>query len=146
MKRMSIKGVLTGGIVDVMATNILVLPLIAVVAQRIDAAQFPADQMGKMIELAIQSHPALFAIQAVIGVACSVLGGYTAAWLAKHDHLLNGALSSWLCIGFGLYGLATGSTATATTVQIVGLMVSPVAGLLGGYLRLRQTARRLARA
>lgn len=146
MKRVSIKGVLIGGIVDVMATNILVLPLIVVVAQRIDVAQFPADRMGKMIELAIQSHPALFAIQAVIGVACSVLGGYTAAWLAKHDHLLNGALSSWLCIGFGLYSLVTGNMATSTTVQMVGLFVSPIAGLLGGYLRLRQTTGRLERA
>jgi hypothetical protein len=36
------------------------------------------------------------------GCLCSILGGYVAAWLAKHDELLNGALSAWLCIAFGI--------------------------------------------
>jgi len=41
----------------------------------------------------------------------SVLGGYVSARIAKHDELLNGALSSILCVGGGTYAVISGSAA-----------------------------------
>jgi hypothetical protein len=40
--------------------------------------------------------PWLYGAQLLVGLACSVLGGYVAAWLAKHDELLNRTLSAFL--------------------------------------------------
>ncbi|HKK05135.1 MAG TPA: hypothetical protein VKA50_04735 [Gammaproteobacteria bacterium] len=145
MKRISIKGVVLGGIADIVATNLLTIPLVVYVARQIDLAQFPPNQMSHMIMLHIHTTPVLYSVQAAIGIASSVFGGYLAAWLARHDQLLNGALSSWLCITFGLYGLASGAVEASTTMQVVGLVVSPLAGAIGGYVRLRQTAARLER-
>lgn len=46
-------------------------------------------------------------MQLLLGALCSVLGGYVAARLAARSELVNGALSAFLCIAFGLYALAT---------------------------------------
>jgi hypothetical protein len=38
---------------------------------------------------AIHANPWLYGTQLLIGLGCSVFGGYVAAWIAKHDELLN---------------------------------------------------------
>ena len=70
----------------------------------------------------------------LVGLACSVLGGYVAAWLAKHDELLNGGLSSFLCVGLGIYTMASGKDSDAMWVQILMLIASPILALIGGIL------------
>jgi putative membrane protein (TIGR04086 family) len=82
--------------------------------------------------------PWLYGTQLLLGLACSVLGGYVAAWLAKHDELLNGGLSSLLCAAIGIYSIASGKDSHAPSVQVLMLISAPVCGFLGGYLRLRQ--------
>ena len=49
----------------------------------------------------IHSSAWLYGLQLTIGLGCSVLGGYVAAWIAKHDEPLNGLLSSFLCAAIG---------------------------------------------
>ncbi len=89
---------------------------------------------------ALHANPILYASQLAIGFACSILGGYVAARLAGREELLNGALSSWLCISFGVYGFFAGS-AHDYPLEIGGFIASPAAGLLGGYLRQKQIPR-----
>ncbi len=73
----------------------------------------------------------------------SVLGGYIGALIAKHDELLNGALSSFLCVLSGVYALFTGSHPVyLILLEILALIISPLLGMLGGYLRFKQKSRK----
>jgi hypothetical protein len=78
----------------------------------------------------------------ILGGVFSVLGGYVSARFAKHDEVLNGALSSILCIGNGLYALISGSAADHLWLHLLFLPLSPALGALGGFLRSRRTARK----
>jgi hypothetical protein len=70
---------------------------------------------------------------------CSVLGGYVAARIAKRGELLNGALSAYLCIGVGVYGMIAGHSAIPLWQHLVAFVGSPILGALGGYLWMRQS-------
>jgi putative membrane protein (TIGR04086 family) len=85
-----------------------------------------------------QATPWLYRAQLLVGLACSVLGGYVAAWLAKQDELLNGALSFFLCVVIGSYSIASGKDSNAHWVQILILISAPLCGLFGGCLRVRK--------
>jgi hypothetical protein len=75
---------------------------------------------------------------AILGGICSVFGGYVSARIAKHDELLNGALSSILCVGGGMYAVISGSAADDLWMHLLFLPLSPTLGALGGFLRTRQ--------
>jgi hypothetical protein len=138
MSKVSLKGVLVGGITDVGATIILGVPLALIfVVAKVDFVHMPKDQVQAAVAAAIHGNTFLYAVQVLIGAACSVLGGYVAARIAKHDELLNGALSSFLCIGMGLYSVVGGKDSSSLPVQLLLLLASPVLGLLGGYLGLK---------
>lgn len=134
MSKISLKGVLVGGVVDVMATNLLSLPVMFYVMAKIHAADVPKDQLQSAVMSSIHSAPFLFAIQALIGVGCSVLGGYVAARLAKRSEGLNGAVSAWLCVGIGVYSLVVGGNSASVGLTIADFVVAPLAGFVGGYL------------
>jgi hypothetical protein len=134
--RVSIFGIAMGGITDVVATNILAIPVIVYVMVKFDLLHTSHDPSA--LTNAIHASPMLYGLQLLIGFACSVLGGYVAAWISKHDELLNGALSSFLCIAIGVYSLARGRIFGSLPVEILLLIASPLCAFLGGYLRLLQ--------
>lgn len=136
--KISLKGVLIGGIVDVLSSFLLGLPFGIYAMLKVDLAHTPKEQLGSAIAAVSNAIPWLYGTQLLVGLACSVLGGYVAARLAKHDELLNGALSSFLCVALGIYAITSGKDAHALWVQILMFISSPVCGFLGGYLRLRQ--------
>jgi MFS superfamily sulfate permease-like transporter len=74
----------------------------------------------------------------IIGLACSMAGGFVSAKIAGHDELLNGALSSILCVTLGIYQLARGHADYQPFVQMLMMLASPTFALLSGYFRLRQ--------
>ena len=74
-------------------------------------------------------------MEMAIGVGCSALGRYVAAWIAQHDEPLNGLLSSFLCTAIGFYSIVVGKGAQSLAVQILFLAAAPAFGFLGGYLR-----------
>lgn len=104
---------------------------------KIDFAHLPSNQIGPATTAALHADVPLFALATLFGMGCSVLGGYVGARLAKHDELLNGALTSVLCLAFGIYSLGQG-TASTSLEFLMTVVASPVLGLLGGYLRARQ--------
>jgi len=134
MSKVSLKGVFWGGVVDVVTTNILSLPVVFYVMAHLRMPHASGGQMQAAVLSAIHSNPLVFGIAATIGVGCSVLGGYVAARIAKRNAGLNGALSAWLCIAIGIYSLAVGAHAGAIGLKLVDFVVSPLAGLAGGYL------------
>ena len=125
-------GVLVGGVVDVLTSTISAIPLIVYVR-----ARFHVEHGGSVVSL-IFADPLLFAVQFLIGVGCSVLGGYVAACIAKKHALLNGMLSSFLCSAIGLYSMLAAKSHVPIWAQLLSFVTAPFFALLGGYFRLAQ--------
>jgi hypothetical protein len=89
--RVSIVAVVIGGITDVVASSLLAIPLVIYVIVKYDLLHAPKGSAA--IVSSIHSSAGLYGLQLSIGLGCSVLGGYVAAWIAKHDELLNGVVS-----------------------------------------------------
>jgi len=134
MHRISLKGVVIGNIVDIVSTNIAVLPIMIYIL--ISSGPF-GDSADSITQVLKQST--VFSVSSIIlGALCSVLAGYISARIAKHDEVLNGALSSILCVAGGVYSAFSGSAA----LHLFLLPVGPVLGALGGYLYSRQNPKR----
>jgi len=137
MRPISFRGVVVGGVTDVLATFIVTLLVGFYVLSTLDLSGIPQDRVGSAISSALRSSVRVFSIQTVLGGACSVLGGYVAARTAKRNEVLNGSLSSFLCLVFGSYSLVSGTGAECIPrwLHVALLPLSPVCGALGGFLR-----------
>ena len=137
MRRISIPGVLVGGVVDIIATNLLMIP-VAFAAADMASGNFAGvarEQAGAIIIGVMRDNPVLYVAAFVGGALASVVGGYVAARIAKRGYLLNGALSAYLCIGSSIYALVMGRGGTTPLWQhIAFLPLSPALGALGGYI------------
>jgi hypothetical protein len=136
VNRISLKGVIVGGFTDVALTMVLGILLTIYAAAQLDVAHLTQDQLL----IAIRANALFSGAQLLIGIVGSIFGGYVAAWLAKRNEFLNGALSSFLCVGIGVYSISAGHAALVE--KIIPLVASPVLGLLGGYIRFIQMRRR----
>jgi len=125
-QRVSIAGVVTGGITDVLASGFLGVPAVIYIQTK---------GGSDAVISALNSSSWLYWLQMAIGVGSSALGGYVAAWIAQHDEPLNGLLSSFLCTTIALYSIVLGSGARSLLAQILFLAAAPAFGFLGGYLR-----------
>jgi hypothetical protein len=137
MRRVSVKGVFVGGILDIVATFVTSIPLLAVASLQLQVAQLPAPERTAALIKAMGPGSSYYVLGLALGSACSVLGGYVAALIAKREERLNGALSAWLCMLSGLYSWWTGVYAATAVAHMGYLILSPVMGALGGYLRER---------
>lgn len=135
--KISLKGVVGGGVTDVVLSGLLGIPLSIYVIASSGLSQAPKDQLGIAVVRAIHSSAGLFAAQLLIGLSCSVIGGYVAARLAKQDEVLNGLLASWLCVGIGVYSLASGKSAEPLLLHLALIAVTPVCYWAGAFLRVR---------
>jgi len=133
MARISIKGVVIGGLTDVFLSFLLGMALIVLLF----VLRIPRDEIHAAISAASRQQGMLWDVQLGIGFLCSALGGFVAAWIARRNELLNGVLSSFLCISIGLFEIATSEGRHPVALQLVLLAASPLVSLLGGYLRLR---------
>ena len=139
MRRFSVKGVLIGGVVDIVSTNLFAIPVVTVAVFSI-ARSTPSAATHQAALMTLIATPPYKVATFVTGASASILGGYVAAWLAKHDELLNGAFSAYLCVALGLIGMVTVTASPADRLLELAMMpLSPALGLFGGYLRLRQT-------
>ena len=140
MSRISLKGVIIGGVTDVVLTIVLGILLALYVVAQLDVASLTEDQ----VLAAVRTNALFHTLQVLIGVVCSIFGGYVAAWLAKHDELVNGALSSFLCIAMGVYSISIDHGSGPLVEKIIPFVASPVLGLFGGYIRFIQMRRRIS--
>ena len=146
MSKVSMKGVVIGGVTDIVSSSILGIPLVVYVMSSLDLKRLPKDQVQPALVAAIHSNASFHAVHLLVGLVCSALGGYVAAWLAKHDEILNGALSSFLCIAIGIYSISAAVQHGQLWEQLLVLAASPVFALFGGYLRFAQVLHRALRA
>jgi MFS family permease len=137
MRRISVIGVFVGGILDIVATFVTSIPLMAVAFVQLQLMQLPAPERTAALMKAMGPGSSYYLLGLALGSACSVLGGYVAARIAKREERLNGALSAWLCMLSGFYSWWTGAYAATAMAHVGYLILSPVMGALGGYLRER---------
>jgi hypothetical protein len=144
MKKLSLLGILVGGVVDVVSSAVLGVPLaiVAVVSYSTAHAGVPPHDVTSVMHSSLSLTIGAW----LVGGACSVLGGYVAARMAKHDEILNGACSAWLCTASGL--LFWKADNTPLWQHVILLVVSPLLGAAGGYLfgRLKRAESPLAAA
>jgi len=134
MNRISLKGVVIGNIVDIVSTNIAVLPIMMYVLISSGPSEVTADSIAEVLK----ASTVFRASSIILGALCSVLAGYVSARISKHDKVLNGALSSILCVAGGVYSGLSGSAA----MNLALLPLGPVLGALGGYLNSRRNPKR----
>jgi hypothetical protein len=134
MERISLKGVVIGNITDIVATNLVVLPVMIYVLISAMSSGPAADSATEIV----MASSVYRVSSSILGALCSVLGGYVSARIAKHDEVLNGALSAILCVGIGVYAVLSGSAASHLGLHLVFLPLSPALGALGGYLSSRR--------
>lgn len=143
MKKVSFLGVIIGGITDIVSTGVFAVPFMVFVLVAY-VPHVPPNQAQSALTSAINGNHLLSILQWLPGIAGSLFAGYVAAWIAKHDEALNGALSSWLCILLGIYSLVTAKVPILAYEHVIALVGSPVTGLVGGWLRLAQTRAKTA--
>lgn len=142
MKRISIKGVILGGITDICLTFILELPVAVYVIFKFDLVHIQSNRLPAATVEALEGHPTILVLQLIIGLLCSVLGGVVAGWIAGHDEVLNGGLSSFLCLAFTGYSIVRGTADSILWVQISLVPLGLAMGSLGGLLvrRMRKSS------
>ncbi len=139
MRRIAWLPVLLGGLIDVGGTSLAGLPVVFyVMATNPSIVGLSQAEQTATVMAFIKSHVMLYIILAVIGCLFSVVGGYVSARLARRAELLNAALSSYLCLGLGIYSLANGQEQLPVWLSVLLLPLSPILSGLGGYVRLRQ--------
>src|SRR5215470_11589844 len=137
MTKVSVKGVLIGAVVDVVASGIVGIPLVLYVMTQMGTGASPGQGQQNPVTAVtslVHADTTLHSIQLALGLACSILGGYVAARIAKHDELLNGALSSFLCILLGIYSVASGKALESPAEHALLFAASFGAAALGGFL------------
>ena len=136
--KISILGVLVGGVVDVASSVVAGLPLALYSTFRLDPSQRMGPHASEAVTAAIHADFPVYLAQLVIGFLCSILGGYVAALIAKRNERLNGTLSCYLCVGMGVVALFLGLEKDPYWLQFLLLISSPALAFVGGDLRLRQ--------
>jgi len=133
--------VVVGGVVDIVSTNLLTMPLLIYIGATNDFTGVPREQIGARALALMSESPGIQAAGMFLGLSATVLGGYVSARLARRAEIRYGASSAWLCMASGVYGLVAQPGAAPLWQPALAFMLSPVFAALGGYLRLRQRRR-----
>src|ERR1700754_1820754 len=106
MQGISILGVLVGGVFDIVISSVggaILIDFILGSTYTAGGSHPDAKQLADIVSNSTSVETGLVAYGALVSVAA----GYLAAWIAKRRELLNGALSSFLCVGQGVFMLAS---------------------------------------
>jgi len=142
IRRVSLLGVGAGGIIDIVATNVVAFPVLVYAAIKVDMTRLPQEQQVAALVEYLHSHSYLFVISMILGPVCSVLGGYVDALIARHDDVLNGTLSAFLCVTFGLLSISSSENTLPAWVHLAFVPLSLALGALGGAIRRAQRERK----
>ncbi len=144
MRRVALRSVIVGGIVDWFASSLLGAVSVVVVLLILSIRHTPQDAVPGTVTATVHGSPWYIALQIVLGGGCSLLGGYIAARLARHDMRLNGALSSIISLVSIAGSIALGPDSEQLLAQLLILPVKPALGFAGGYLCEARRTPRLA--
>ena len=137
MRQISLKAVIVGSLFDIIGTQLLLIVLIMAVCAPILAGSSGLPDATQI--RAVLENSVLFKAGGwLAGALMSIGAGYIAAAIAKRSELLNGALSSVLCVALGLYSVLFSASGHSSWTAALDLVLAPLLGLLGGYLRARR--------
>jgi hypothetical protein len=132
MSQFSITGVLIGAVFDFLALYIFGWVIAFVVVM--------TTGVGTGAETEALSSPDIDLVMAVVNYAALVVvvpaGGYLAATIARKGPLVNGALSSFLCVLLYVYSISYHPENLLSIA--ISIATAPLLGLLGGYLYRRR--------
>jgi putative membrane protein (TIGR04086 family) len=135
MHKLAIRAILIGSLLDILVSFVLGVFLGISIASGIHQHSLAPAASQAAIHTAI--HDARW-VYLAFGLMSSMLGGYIAAKIAKHDELLNGACSSVFCVALGIFTMVRGSSIYPLWVQFLLFFLNIACGVLGGYLWLVQ--------
>jgi hypothetical protein len=142
MRGISIKAVFFGGVMDVVASTMLGIPLGIYVVSSRGLTNLHKDALRSAVVAVVHGSPLLYAAQLLIGFGSSILGGYVAASLTRENKRLNGILAAWLCVGIGVHALVTGQDGMSPVIVALMIAVTPLCYLLGASLQEKRAASR----
>lgn len=137
MSRISFKAVWIGAVTDMVSSTVSGALIAIAFVVILHITRTPNDPLDWVLLKPENQNSLLYGIQVIVGAVCSILAGFVAAWVAQHDELLNGALSSFASVLLGLFVTAADRDPHLHLTHILLLVASPLLGLLGGYLRHR---------
>jgi len=135
--RLSWKGIIIGSIADIGGSSIWGVFFVAYIVSAHNLGTLPST--ADAVRQIMHANTGLYILNLMVGGGLSILGGYIAASIAKHDELLNGAFSAILCVLSGIYGIFAMNTGHPLALDLLFLPLSPLLGLFGGYVRLKRT-------
>ena len=136
-QKISLKGVIIGALIDVLGSGIWGMVVGSYITIKHQLYTLPYAEQANQLQALMLHTPLVVILNVVIGGAFTIIGGYIAARIAKHNELLNGSLASFLCVLSALAGIGSAPVIGV----LIGVIVNPVLALLGGYLRLLQKAK-----
>ena len=140
MKKISLPAVIVSGLADVVMSSIINGVFVAfwVISRSDPNVLQNGEKVAEAIKLSIKSDNVVWLITFCIGAAFSISAGYLAAWIAKRSPILNGAWSSWACVGMGVFSLIASKGEASQPFHMLSIPLSVLLGGIGGYLRSRQ--------
>jgi hypothetical protein len=139
MRGISVLAVIIGGVTDVALSGVLGIPFTIYVISSRGLTHAPKEQLQSAVVAVLHSSPTLYAVQLLIGLGCSVLGGFVAASIAKRRRMLNGILAAWLCVGVGVYSALIGYVTESVAVHWILIGLTPLCYALGALIKLKWT-------
>jgi putative membrane protein (TIGR04086 family) len=136
-----IRPIIVGAVVDYVATAILVTLYLILYYVKDPLAKngLPEEAIEKALSEALSSSEGLIAL-IVIGVFCTMLGGYVAGRLAKTQEVKHGALVGVVSVVVGALQTAMAREISPVPYwyEILGYVLATPAGALGGSLAQRK--------
>lgn len=126
--KVSISGVIAGGIVSLAASGLACLPL---AIHMTPSSKFPYTLAPT------STNTVLYSAQVAIIFTCAILGGYVGAWFANQNERLNGTLSSFVLVGSAILDLVFRLGDDPHWLLLLMLIAGPAFAFIGGNLRLR---------
>ncbi|MBD3392824.1 MAG: hypothetical protein GF418_12025 [Chitinivibrionales bacterium] len=132
MKELSPKAIALGVVVDIVGSILLGLIGSMIMFARLSARGLSRDAI--MAQLSTVGNNTLYtAFVVIVGFGMTAVGGYVAAWVARHNHLLNAAFVGGAAVVLGLF-LDVGGP---QWYRVMALLLPIPSAALGGYVYLR---------
>jgi hypothetical protein len=133
-EKISFKGVIIGAVADVVGTNVWGAVAAIYLSSKYHLYSLPVSEQVSQLTALISTEPVVTILNVLIGSCFTIMGGFIAARIARHDELLNGTLASFLCVLFALLSLGSSSIVWV----VVGIVANPLLAFSGGYLSKRK--------
>ena len=145
MRKISILGIVLGGIVALFAGGILAMGLGVYAAMHVDVVhQSSPAKAQEMVRAFAYDDPVMYYGGMTITFACCILGGWLSAFTARAAERVNGLLVFLIPGGMHFAKFGHRGDQHALVVQLLYVSVFALGGWLGGSLRAAQVKKRIA--